>query len=177
MQIRRLTSADASAFQELRLAGLRDEPSAFGSSYEEEKDFSTAIIEGRLAERSDQGLFGAFDQGALFGLVGLGRERMHKLSHKGLIWGMYVMPEYRGQGVARALLAKALTLARSVPELKQVNLFVNASNVDAIRLYESFGFKQFGREPGALLINGVFHDEVQMYLSLANDQPAPHVRN
>jgi RimJ/RimL family protein N-acetyltransferase len=168
MQIRRLTPADASAFQELRLAGLREEPSAFGSSYEEEKDFSASIIEGRLAVRSDQGPFGAFEQGNLIGLVALGRERMNKLSHKGLIWGMYVKPEHRGKGIARALLSEALSLARSVPELRQVNLSANASNTGAIRLYESLGFKAFGREPGALFINGELHEEIHMYLRLAD---------
>ena len=168
MQIRRLTPADASAFQELRLTGLREEPSAFGSSYEEEKDFSASIIEGRLAARSDQGPFGAFEQDTLVGLVALGRERMDKLAHKGLIWGMYVRPDSRGKGVARALLAEALSLARCVPELKQVNLSVNASNTGALRLYESFGFKAFGREPGALLINGELHEEIHMYLRVAD---------
>jgi RimJ/RimL family protein N-acetyltransferase len=168
MQIRRLTPADASAFQELRLAGLREEPSAFGSSYEEEKDFSTSIIEGRLTVRSDQGPFGAFEQGNLIGLVALGRERMNNLSHKCLIWGMYVKPEHRGKGIARALLFEALSLARSVPELRQVNLSANASNTGAIRLYESLGFKAFGREPGALLINGELHEEIHMYLRLAD---------
>ena len=168
MQIRRLTPADASVFQELRLAGLREEPSAFGSSYEEEKDFSAPVIEDRLAVRGDQGPFGAFERDTLVGLVALGRERMNKLSHKGLIWGMYVKPEYRGKGVARALLAEALSLARSVPELKQVNLCVNARNTGAIRLYESFGFKAFGREPSALLVNGELHEEIHMYLRLAD---------
>ena len=167
MQILRLTSADASVFQELRLAGLQDDSSAFGSSYEEEKDFSASIIEVRLAARSDQGTFGAFEQDLLVGLVSFGRERMNKLSHKGRIWGMYVKPEYRGQGVARALLAEALAFVRSFPELKQVNLSVNASNAAALHLYESLGFTQFGREPDALFTNGVLHDEILMYLRLA----------
>lgn len=169
MQIRRLTPADASAFQELRLVGLHEEPSAFGSSYEEEKDFAASIIEGRLAaESTDQGAFGAFEQDVLIGIGALERERMNKLSHKGLIWGIYVKPEYRGRGIARALLVEILSLAGSVPELKQVNLSVNASNKGAIHLYVSFGFMQFGREPGSLLIDGVLHDEIQMYLRFAD---------
>jgi RimJ/RimL family protein N-acetyltransferase len=168
MIIRRLSPSDANSFQALRLAGLRDTPSAFGSSYEEEKDFSASVIEGRLAPRNDQGPFGAFEQEVLVGLVALGRERMNKLAHKGLIWGMYVKPESRGKGVARALLTEALSLARSVPELKQVNLSVNASNTGAIKLYESFGFKAFGLEPGALLVNGELQEEIHMYLRLAD---------
>lgn len=168
MHIRRLTPADATAFQALRLAALKDTPSAFGSSYEEEKDFPASVIEGRLAEKSDRGPFGAFEGETLVGLVALGRESMQKLAHKAVIWGMYVKPEARGKGVARALLLEALSLARSVPEVKQVNLCVNASNAGAIRLYESVGFKAFGYEPGAMLISGELHDEIQMSLRLTN---------
>ena len=168
MHIRRLTPADATAFQAFRLDALKDAPSAFGSSYEEEKDFPASIIEGRLAEKTDRGPFGAFEGESLIGLVALGRENMHKLTHKALIWGMYVKPEARGKGIARALLHEALSLARSVPEVQQVNLCVNASNAGAIQLYESVGFKAFGREPGAMFINGELHDEIHMYLRLAD---------
>ena len=166
MLIRRLTPTDAQAFQAFRLAALQEAPSAFGSSYEEEKDFPASIIEGRLALKTDRGPFGAFVDGNLIGLVALGRENMNKLSHKALVWGMYVLPEFRGKGVARALLAEVLALARSIPEVTQVNLAVNASNSVAIRLYESAGFKKFGCEPNALCINGKYHDEVHMHLPI-----------
>jgi ribosomal protein S18 acetylase RimI-like enzyme len=168
MHIRRLTPADANAFQALRLAALKDTPSAFGSSYEEEKDFAVSTIEGRLAEKPDRGPFGAFEGEDLVGLVALGRENMNKLAHKALIWGMYVKPEARGKGIGRALLLEALSLARAVPEVRQVNLCVNASNANAIRLYESAGFKAFGREPGAMLVDGELHDELHMYLRLTD---------
>ena len=107
MKIRRLTPADACAFQQLRLAALQEAPSAFGSSYEEEKLFPASIIEGRLAVKPDRGSFGAFENDALTGLVGLGRADMTRLAHKALIWGMYVIPELRGKGIARALLVEA----------------------------------------------------------------------
>jgi RimJ/RimL family protein N-acetyltransferase len=167
MHIRRLTPADASAFQALRLAALQEAPSAFGSSYEEERDLSASTIEERLTARPDRGPFGAFEDDALVGLIALGRENMNKLAHKALIWGMYVTPSARGRGVGRALLLEALSFARSVPGIRQVNLCVNASNERAIRVYESVGFKSFGREPGAMLLNGELHDEVHMYLRLS----------
>jgi hypothetical protein len=61
MPIRRLTPADASIFQVLRLAALREAPSAFGSSYEEEKDLPASTIEARLTVQVDRGPFGAFE--------------------------------------------------------------------------------------------------------------------
>ena len=168
MHIRRFTPSDAPAFHALRLAALKAEPSAFASSYEEEKDFSLTTIEGRLAAKPDQGPFGAFENEELVGLVALGRESMSKLSHKAVIWGMYVKPDARGKGIARALLVEALSLARSTLEVMQVNLGVNASNAGAIRLYESVGFKAFGLEPGALFIDGKLHDEIHMCLLLTD---------
>jgi RimJ/RimL family protein N-acetyltransferase len=164
MHIRRLIPSDAVAFQAFRLAALQEAPSAFGSSFEEENDFPASTIEGRLAIKPDRGPFGTFERENLIGLVALGRENMSKLSHKALIWGMYVAPEFRGKGVARALLDEVLALARSVPEITQVNLAVNANNTAAIHLYTSAGFKEFGCEPNALCINGNYHDEVHMYL-------------
>jgi ribosomal protein S18 acetylase RimI-like enzyme len=80
---------------------------------------------------------------------------------------MYVTPEARGRGIGRALLLEALSLARSVAGVKQVNLCVNAGSASAIRLYESVGFQSFGREPGAMLIDGKLHDEIHMCLRLA----------
>jgi RimJ/RimL family protein N-acetyltransferase len=166
MHIRRLTPSDALAYQALRLAALRDTPSAFGSSHEEERDRPGAEIEARLVGAGDSGVFGAFEADALVGLAGLRREGMKNLAHKARIWGMYVVPAARGKGIGRALLAQALALARSAPGLTRVNLSANAANVAAVHLYESVGFKTFGREPDAMCIDGQLHDEVLMSLRL-----------
>jgi ribosomal protein S18 acetylase RimI-like enzyme len=168
MHIRRLTPEDAGLFQAFRLEALKNAPTAFGSSYEEEAQFPASVIEGRLAVKPDRGPFGAFRGAGLIGLVALGRENLNKLSHKALVWGMYVKPEHRGSGVARALLLELLSFAQSVPGITQVNLCVNAENSGAIKLYESVGFKVFGREPRAMQIEGVFYDEIHMSLRFGN---------
>jgi ribosomal protein S18 acetylase RimI-like enzyme len=166
MQIRRLNSNDAAAYQSVRLVGLREAPFAFSASYEEEKDSPIAILEGRLSFKADRGSFGAFEDDVLVGVVTLGREDRLKLAHKAFIWGMYVLPEARRKGTGRALLTAALGLARSLPETRQVNLSVTAGNVAAARLYESLGFRAFGQEPNALLVDGGLHDEIHMYFDV-----------
>lgn len=105
MTIRRLTPSDAAAFQGLRLASLLDTPIAFGSSYGEESNSTLQSVAARLEPLPDRGVFGAFDGDTLIGIVGLGRENLLNLSHKAFIWGMYVAPAYRNQGLARELLA------------------------------------------------------------------------
>ena len=171
MLIRRLTPSDLNTFQALRLAALQEAPSAFASSYEEEVAFPPSVNEDRLSEKPDQAVFGAFIDGVLVGVVALGRESMLKLRHKAFLWGMYVAPRYRGHGVARTLLVEALSFARTTKEVRQVNLGVNASNTSAVRLYESLGFKAFGREEGAMWVDGELHDELLMSLLVRRSTP------
>ncbi len=50
MHVRRLHPADATTVRDLRLRGLQESPTAFGSSYEEEVDHPIATIAELLAE-------------------------------------------------------------------------------------------------------------------------------
>jgi len=167
MQLRVLESGDAASFTAIRLAALRECPTAFSSSYEEERDTPLAQATERIAPNSDRAIFGAFDGGALVGTLGLYRENRLKLKHKAVIWGVYVAPAFRKRGVGRMLLARALEHARSMADLRQVTLGVNTENAAAIALYESAGFEPFGLERGFMLIDGVLHDELHMVLTIA----------
>jgi len=169
MEIRRLTPADAAAYQTLRLKGLREEPTAFASSYEEEQAYPLSKYEGWLAAPPDRGAFGAFDGDELVGIVTIGRESHRHLAHKALIMGMYVRGDRQGRGIGRALLQATLDLARSVAEIRQVNIIANAGNGPAQKLYESLGFRAYGREPRSMRIHGEWHDEVLMSLDLGKE--------
>lgn len=168
MHIRRLTPTDASTYQAVRLAALKELPAAYGSSYAEEKDAPLALLEQILAHRPDRATFGAFRATQLVGLVSVAREAQLNIAHKGLLWGMYVRPDLRGQGVGRELLLKAIAHARSMPGLLQVNLAVGAPNLPALRLYESAGFRAFGVEAGAMLVQRQPVDEIHMQLRLVS---------
>ena len=160
--VRKLTGADAAAFQPLRLKGLVECPSAFASSYEEECDLTSAWFAERLDPRSDRVVFGAFLEDALVGVVGLRRETPRKLAHKAYIWGMYVDPAHRRSGIGRRLITAALSSALSEMRVRQVNLGVNARNDAALALYEAMGFSAYGRESCFMLVDGVAHDEIHM---------------
>jgi ribosomal protein S18 acetylase RimI-like enzyme len=171
MTIRRLISADAAALQSLRLAALRESPASFSSSYEEECETPLATIEQNLATESGRTTFGAFAGSELVGMVGVGREPERKLVHKGFVRSMYVAPAHRGKGLGRQLLQEALSFASSMKGLRLVTLSVTADNEQAVALYESAGFKAFGREPDALLVNEILHDEMHMVLHFTTRLP------
>lgn len=162
MPIRTLTPSDAGQYQALRLRGLREAPTAFASSLEEEAGTSLDEIARRLQPKDSGTLFGSFEQGILGGVVGVEREGMVKLSHKGYVWGMYVSPEYRRGGRARRLLEHALQFAWLSLRLAQVNLGVHTGNAGAIALYRQAGFEVWGTERGSLVVDAQPQDEHHM---------------
>jgi GNAT superfamily N-acetyltransferase len=151
----------------LRLRALREEPESFGSAYEESVQRPPEEMARRLRPDPATGIvtLGAFDPG-LIGMVGLLRENGLKMQHKAMIWGMYTVPEVRGRGVGRALLAAILAHARTVAGLEQVYLAVVTTRPVARHLYESFGFVTYGVEPRALKLADRYLDEALMVLRL-----------
>ena len=166
MPIRRLQPPDAAAFLSLRLASLQDCPSAFSSSFEEERETPLATIEARFAPGSGRNLFGAFDGDALAGFVGVGRDDTLKTRHKAFIRGMYVAPAHRGKGLGRQLLEHAMAFCAGMEGVRQLLLTVTAGNDTALAMYEALGFSVYGREPRALLVDGVYYDDLHMVREL-----------
>ena len=168
MNIRQLTGADVEIYRALRLYCLREAPHAFTNSYEE---FSQRTLDSITQQLRGQENFmlGAFEDEQLMGLVGMVgfyRETALKLRHKGNIVSMYVRPEYRSRGIARALLVEAIARARRLSDLKQLLLGVVVTQTTAKRLYESLGFTAYGREPHAVKIGDEYFDEEFMVLEL-----------
>ena len=165
--IRWLRPADAAAFQTLRLAALQEAPSAFGMSWEEEKDEALSALQQRLAPDPDRGILGAWVGDQLVGTLGIRRQPTLKQRHKMVVWGVYVAPGQRGRSISSALLTEAVAFARQQPGVRQIHLGVTTTNTAALRLYQSAGFTIYGTEPGALMVDGVLYDEHFMVLQLA----------
>jgi len=162
MHLRPLTDADASEFQRLRLQGLQESPSSFGSSHEEEVHRTLDQVRQHIAGSAERAFLGLFTAGELVGMVGVGREQGLKERHIAFIRSMYVAPHARGQGVGLQLLAAALQQAWSWHGVEQVTLSVTANNEAAVRLYKAAGFMEVGRMPRALKMGRDYFDELIM---------------
>jgi RimJ/RimL family protein N-acetyltransferase len=177
--IRQLGLADRDTYFELRLRGLNAHPETFGQSYREALDKGAeqydAMLQGGRAADGDF-LLGAYlaesaaaqapDDAPLVGVVGMRRLASDKERHKATVIGMYVAPEAAGRRVGRALLGELLARAARIEGLQQIQLLVASQNDAAHRLYESQGFRAYGREIGALNVDGVFYDADLMALFL-----------
>jgi ribosomal protein S18 acetylase RimI-like enzyme len=165
--VRKLTEDDLDAFWTLRLRALQDNPEAFGSTYEETIDRGKEAMLQRIGVGQGDGIFsmGAFDD-ALIGTVGFRRDEGLKERHKGFVFGMYVIPERRGQGAGKALMLELIARARRMEGLEQIHLAVVTTNQAAVRLYRSLGFDLLGTMPGALKSGDQYWDEHLMMLRL-----------
>lgn len=157
--VRRLHKDDAAAFRQLRLECLQDYPHYFGSAYESELSQPIEFFEQRL---SDLAVFGGFTAEQLTGVAMVACETRSKMQHDAVLVGMYVRPIAQGTGLAKTLVGTALDHAKTVAE--QIHLHVTKTNEPARRLYESFGFTEFGLHPKALKVDGEYHDEILMIL-------------
>ncbi|ARP93867.1 GNAT family N-acetyltransferase [Bordetella genomosp. 13] len=156
--VRRLDAGDAAAYRALRLEGLQHHPEAFGASWEEEQAHDAPWFAARLEEGLVLGACAA--DGALAGAVGMYVPAAAKQRHKGVLWGMYVRPQARGSGVARALLDELLRMASG--HVEELRLTVTADNEAARRLYVAAGFVEYAREPRALRVGQRYYDEIGM---------------
>lgn len=153
------------AYRDLRLRGLREHPEAFGEPAEAFEGRGLAEIGDRIASRTQSGscILAAMSKSeVMLGCVGLAVEDAGKSRHRGLLWGMYVIPEARGQQVGRALVEELLVRAQTLPFLKQIHLAVVTSNEAAVRLYKSVGFETYGTDPQVLHVHGRYYDEYLM---------------
>jgi ribosomal protein S18 acetylase RimI-like enzyme len=158
LHTRLLSLADLDQFRQLRLRGAQEEPAAFLEDYDElcaapEEHFTRYFANGWIA--------GAFLGDRLAGACGLYRCKGKKLAHKGVVWGVYMAPEARGQGGARRLIEILLAEAQAA-SIELVQLSTDMSNKVTVALYQSLGFREYGVEKHMLKLADRYVDDVWM---------------
>ena len=162
ISVRPLTEADYQAFRALRLESLELHPELFAADLEQER----AMTKEQWLARMEAGMtFGGFCGGLLGGMVVFARPARPKLAHTGEVGAMYVRSSARGAGLASALLEALIDYATR--EVEQIQLTVNAENARAIRFYARHGFREIGRIPRSLHVDGRHYDELLMFRRLS----------
>ena len=159
--------ADAAALFALRREALSDSPLSFSASPEDDVWSSIDAVLQTMARPPGGVVFGAVDS-ELVGMLGIHRSTRLKERHRAHVWGVYVTPNSRGQGIAACLLDAAIAHARTLDGVASVHLSVSEATPGAQHVYEKCGFKVWGREPDATRYQGRSATEHHMVLQLTN---------
>ena len=106
----------------------------------------------------------ALDQDRVVGWCEVRRDILPGRAHTGLL-GMGLRGPYRGRGLGRQLIERALAASRE-RGFERIELLVRSPNTRAIRLYTQAGFQEEGRKRDAVRLDEGSEDEVLMALHL-----------
>lgn len=179
MVIARLLPHHAQAYRALMLEAYARHPDAFTSSVDERAALPLAWWQARLdpGPDADQAVWASVAGDVMQGVAGLSFERREKVRHKATLFGMYVRPDARGQGLGRRLVDAALAHARTCPEIALLQLTVTEGNAGAIALYRAAGFESWGREPWAVRVGEGFVHKQHMWCPLKGPIAGPPGQN
>ncbi|HUB38596.1 MAG TPA: GNAT family N-acetyltransferase [Streptosporangiaceae bacterium] len=153
VNIRGLTAQDWRQLRAARLAALAEAPYAFASTLAREEAFSDETWQ----ERAGSGrTFGAWQDGVVVGLATGFPEESPTGWH---LVGMWVAPEYRGQGIADQLVGAVCELAKE-SGASSVTLWVADVNDRARAFYRRLGFVPTGQRQ--LLRPGEWEEELSL---------------
>jgi len=140
--VRRIAANEVDLARDIRLRALRDAPLAFGSTYGREVAFERAEWERRVAENAAGERSVAFIVEPRDGLaVGALDAEDPSVAH---LYAMWVAPEARGAGAARALVEAVVEWAIQ-RGARLITTTVAEGNAAASALYERAGFTDTGR--------------------------------
>lgn len=161
--VSRMVPDEAALLHELRLEALTAHPAFLGA----DADYEAGITQ----ERRRESLAAHFwmlarVDGAVAGFCVFNYPAHNKKQkHTGHLGSMYVRDAFRGMGVADALLKAVFDQAITCVE--QIALSVTAENARAIKFYERFGFRPYGRIPRSIRVGDRDYDELEMMRSVS----------
>ena len=111
-----------------------------------------------------QACFTAYEDGVPVGMSTLYLQPYQKFAHQ-CLFAIIVDDKHRNKGIGKALMEHMINAAKNQFKIEILHLEVYEGN-PAIRLYERFGFKEFGRQPKFIKIDGEYIDKIMMQKEL-----------
>ena len=157
--LRRVTVEEAGCFRELRLQALQQHPRAYAQTYDEE----CHQPEGAFAQFLNVNIvLGAYVDNRLIGFTVLTPFRQSKLKHKGMVWGAFVLPEFRDMRLAQQMRLRLFEIAKAAG-LRYVVSSIFAGNTAALQVHKAVGYEQtYVEKDGARHLDGTFEDIIHL---------------
>lgn len=88
---------------------------------------------------------------------------MKRISHNSEI-AISVKKDYWNIGIGSAVMEELIKFAKDKESIKIISLGVREYNINAIKLYEKYGFKKIGTHKNYFNIEETYYDEILMDL-------------
>lgn len=165
VEIRAASSDDAEGVLTLNRRVAADAP--YLLAYELDPATGAEVLQAKLGDARDggDGVLVAVAADVVVGALMLRRHR-HPAFDGVLQLGLAVDGVWRGRGIGRGLVAKAIEDAR-MAGCRRLQLAVVDGNAPALALFRSAGFDEEGRMRAAAAIAGARHDVIAMAMTLA----------
>lgn len=149
------------AYRDLWLEALRDTPEAFAADYETQKNVPDEVwkkrLEQVLLEKEAIMVFARVD-GELVGMIGGYFEDNPKFSHIVTVWGAYVKPDFRNQGIATDMANELIERIKKKPGIRKIKTYSVTSGNMAVMVYKKHGFDIVGISKGELRVGDEYRD-------------------
>jgi ribosomal protein S18 acetylase RimI-like enzyme len=153
--VRRIRADDWPALRALRLRALATDPMAFGSTLAREQSFEEALWRERASRDATSATSSQWVAEEPSGRF-VGSAVVAEMDGALHVFGMWVDPARRGEGLGGRLLDAGLAWAGQALPGGAVVLHVNPSQEVAVRLYLSRGFRKTGKSEPLGHTDGVF---------------------
>ena len=161
-------AGEADAAEVLRTFNLTHAETDYLLTYPEENSFSVEQEAEFLKARNESKNaieIAAFIDGRIVGTAGIDPiGDKEKVRHRA-DFGIAIEKVYWGRGIGKALTLACIECAKQAGYL-QIELEVVAENASAVRLYESVGFREYGRNPKGFRARSGWQTLVLMRLEL-----------
>ncbi len=141
---RELNKDDWQELSSLRLMALKECPGFFGTAINGEEHQPPEFWHGWLT-RQGKTIFGLFIDNKLIGFQGIATYKLD--SEAGVIWGSYILPEYRGRGYSEILYKACVEWGISYLPWKRIVVSHREDNLASKGANQRFGFKYTHSEP------------------------------
>jgi len=137
--LRQLQPDEWMIYKATRLAALHADQSMFGGTYEQELLKPDAAWQATVSNPKEA-LFVLFDGDKPIGMTGASYDKEDPLQKTVLIWGWWVHPDYRGQGLADRLCKVCVEWAEARPEVDRIIVGHRESNEASRNVIRKNGF-------------------------------------
>jgi len=147
LTIKQITTKDWRLYKSIRLETLEMEPKAFSSKYVITINYADSFWK-ELLDNNDNKFFVASYKKKAVGVIRVTYNDIDEPEKTAILGGLYVNEAYRGKGIGKALMLRAIERIEKDKNTTHITLYVKPSQDEAIKLYEKLDFKKVSGKSG-----------------------------